>query len=164
MTTIAYDGKTLVSDSRSSIGDTIYEEDAQKIFTNVGPFAVVGIAGSYQDATDIMKTITEFTRVDHIRSIPSDELGECALLGITYEGELWSYAGDASCQLREDMPFAVGSGGPYALAAMDLGLSAEDAVKYASTRDMFTNDRTQVANLIPAEELEDNKVDDKPCH
>ena len=35
MTTIAYDTKTLVSDSRSSLGDMIYEEDSQKIFPNV---------------------------------------------------------------------------------------------------------------------------------
>ena len=67
MTTIAYDTKTLVSDSRSSLDTMIYEEDAQKIFPNVGPFAVVGISGSYQDAMDIIKVISDYTQVDHIR-------------------------------------------------------------------------------------------------
>ena len=36
MTTIAYDTKTLVSDSRASWGDMIYEEDSQKIFPSAG--------------------------------------------------------------------------------------------------------------------------------
>ena len=157
MTTIAYDTKTLVSDSRSSMGDMIYEEDAQKIFKDVGPFAVVGIAGAYQDAMDVIQIIGEYTQVDHIRSIPVKEIGECMLLGITYSGELWSYAGDSSCRLREDKPFALGSGGQYALAAMDLGLSAQEAVEYASTRDMFTNNITQVATLS-AEAVEDSPV------
>ena len=147
MTTIAYDTKTLVSDSRSSMGEVIYEEDAQKIFPDVGPFAVVGIAGSYQDAMDTINVISDYTKVDHIRGIPVEELGESALIGITYEGELWSYAGDMSCRLRADKPFAIGSGGSYALAAMDLGSTAEEAVIYASTRDMFTNSVVQVAQI-----------------
>ena len=71
----------------------------QKIFTNIGPFAVVGVAGSYQDAMDIIDMISDYTKVDHIRSIPAEHIGEVSLLGITYEGELWSYAGDLSCRL-----------------------------------------------------------------
>ncbi len=162
MTTIAYDTKTLVSDSRSSIGDMIYEEDAQKIFTNVGPFTVVGISGAYQDAMDIIKIINDYTQVDHIRGIPFEELGQASLLGITYEGELWGYAGDQSCKLREDKPFAIGSGSQFALAAMDLGKTAEEAVIYASTRDMFTNDVLQRAELISLDEIpETEEKDDK---
>lgn len=161
MTTIAYDTKTLVSDSRSSMGDIIYEEDAKKIFADVGPFAVIGIAGSYQDAMDTIKIISDYTQVDHIRGIPVEELGESNLIGITYEGELWSYAGDMSCRLREDKPFAIGSGSQYALAAMDLGKTAEEAVKYASTRDMYTNDVTQVAALFTEPEEDDDIISNK---
>jgi len=160
MTTIAYDTKTLVSDSRSSLGDMIYEEDSQKIFPNVGPFAVVGISGSYQDAMDIIKVISSYTQVDHIRSIPFEELGQASLLGVTFNGELWSYAGDQSQQLREDKPFAIGSGSQFALAALDLGKTAEEAVIYASTRDMFTNDVLQRADLIPETEEKDDKDSD----
>jgi 20S proteasome alpha/beta subunit len=158
MTTIAYDTKSLVSDSRSSIDNLIYEEDAQKIYTNIGPFLTLGIAGSFQDAMDTLEVIKDYTKVDHIRTIPVEELGDCHLLGITYDGDLWSYAGDKSCCLRKDLPFAIGSGSDFALSAMDLGRSAEEAVVYASTRDMYTNDVLQIARL-PEEpgELDDNE-------
>jgi len=150
MTTIAYDGKTLASDSRSTLsGPTIYEEDCQKLFTDVGPFVVLGIAGDFQDAVDAISLIEGYTQVDQIRNIDSDSIGDVALLGITKEGMLWSYAGDMSFQLREDKPFSTGSGSSYALAAMDLGLTAEEAVVYASTRDPFTNSIVQVAHLFP---------------
>jgi 20S proteasome alpha/beta subunit len=35
-------------------------------------------------------------------------------------------------------PDAIGSGSPYALAAMDMGASAEDAVRAAMKRDIYT--------------------------
>lgn len=155
MTTVAWDGKKLATDSRSSMGDMIYEEDAQKIFTDVGPFAVLAIAGDYQAALDTMDIISDFTKLDHVRNIPSDEIGNVSLIGFTYGSKLWSYAGDKSCELRADRPFACGSGGQYALAAMDLGKTAEEAVLYASTRDIYTNSITQVASLV--EDIEETK-------
>ena len=136
------------------MGDMIYEEDAQKIFPNVGPFAVLGIAGDYQAAVDTMEMIQDFNKIDHVRGIPSKDIGNTSLIGITHEGKLWSYAGDRSCELRADKPFATGSGGHFALAAMDLGLSAEEAVKYASTRDMYTNDTIQVAHIFDEPEAD----------
>ena len=152
MTTIAYDGKSLASDSRSSMGTMIYEEDAQKIFPDIGPFAVLAIAGDYQCAMDTIDIIGDFTKLDHIRNIPSTDIGNVSLIGVTHDGKLWSYAGDKSCELRADRPFACGSGGEYALSAMDLGKTAEEAVVYASTRDVFTNNVTQVAYLYEEEE------------
>ena len=43
---------------------------------------------------------------------------------------------------------------------MDLGKTAEEAVIYASTRDMFTNDVIQRAELIPETEEENDKDSD----
>jgi len=151
MTTIAYDGKSLASDSRSCIGGMIYEEDAQKIFTERGPFAVLGIAGDYQAAMDVMDMIGEFTNIEHIRGIPPEEIGNVSILAVTKDGRLWSYAGSASCELRGDRPFAVGSGSDFAIAAMDLGKSAKEAVEYAATRDPNTNSVTQVETFIEEE-------------
>jgi ATP-dependent protease HslVU (ClpYQ) peptidase subunit len=36
------------------------------------------------------------------------------------------------------VPYSIGSGAPFALAAMDLGKSPADAVTYATTRDVFS--------------------------
>ncbi len=156
MTTVAYDGKNLCADSRSSLGDMIYEEDAQKIFPNIGPFSVLAIAGDYQDAMDIMESIKEFSNLDHIRSIPKEEMGDAQLIGITHDGELWSYAGSHSCKLRADMPIAIGSGRQFALAAMDLGKSAEEAIIYASSRDMFTNNVVQTIEIASLDDMEEH--------
>lgn len=147
MTTVAFDGKTLASDSRSCIGDMIYEEDAQKLFTDIGPFVVLGIAGVYQDGMDTMDMIQDFSKIDHVRGISVEDIGHVSILGITKDGRLWSYAGEKSCELRMDKPFAIGSGADFALAAMDLGKTAKEAVEYASTRDLGTNNIIQVANL-----------------
>jgi len=155
MTTIAFDSKSLVSDSRSCIGEMIYEEDSQKLFPKVGPFAILGISGDYQAAMDVLDMIESFTQLDHIRGIPADQIGNVSILGVTYEGTLWSYAGERSCELRMDVPFAVGSGAPYAMAAMDMGYTAEEAVIAASKRDLYTNDVVQVATLF--DEDKDNK-------
>ena len=158
MTTIAWDGKTLASDSRSTMGSMIYEEDVQKIFPHVGPFAVLGIAGDYQAAMDVIDMITDFTKVEHIRGIPKEDIGNVCLIGITHDGILWSYAGENSCQLRIDRPFSTGSGGEYALAAMDLGKTAEEAVIYASTRDIYTNSIVQLAHIMESEDTVDTEA------
>jgi len=151
MTTIAYNNGVLASDSRSCIGDMIYEEDSQKIFQDLGPFTFLGIAGDYQAAMDTLDIIKAFTSLEQIRTIPADEIGNVSILGITEDQRLWSYAGDCSCELRADRPFAVGSGAPYAMAALDLGLEPEEAVAYAATRDMMTNNIVQTTRELPDE-------------
>ena len=162
MTTIAYDCKSLVSDSRSCIGSMIYEEDCQKIYPDVGPFVVLGIAGDLQDAMDIIDAISTFTTLDQIRSIDYNVTKwHAAIIGITANGSVWHYVGEDSFELRPDIPFALGSGAVYALAAMDLGKTAEEAVKYASTRDLYTNEVTQVATLLSHEETDEDTNEDE---
>ena len=56
-------------------------------------------------------------------------------------GGAWFLNGEATYQL--DSPWAFGSGAEYAIAAMDHGSTAVQAVKYASTRDLMTNSIVQ---------------------
>jgi ATP-dependent protease HslVU (ClpYQ) peptidase subunit len=156
MTTIAYDGKTLVSDSQSSIGSLKYEDDCQKIFPNVGPFAALGVAGSYQDCMDIINVISEYNKIDHIRSLDFKELNwQAEMIGITHEGQVWHYSGNRSFELRPDLPYAVGSGADYALGAMAVGADATSAVLAAAQLDLYTNDKLQVATIRSAEDPEE---------
>lgn len=149
MTTIVYDTKSLVSDSQSTIGDQIYENDCQKLFPNVGPFAVLGVAGNYQDAMDVIEVIQDFTKVNQVRGLDYEELEwNCAMLAITHEGQVWHYTGKFSFELRSDIPFAIGSGASYAMGALAMGADAETAVKVASKFDLYTNDITQKATLV----------------
>lgn len=157
MTTIVYDGKSLVSDSQSTIGDQIYEEDCQKVFPDIGPFAVLGVAGNYQDALDIIETIKHYTLIDQIRGLDFKELKwNCAMLALTHDGQLWYYTGDKSFELRPDLPFAIGSGGDYALGALAMGATAEEAIKVASRYDPYTSNQVQVATLVTEEQDEEN--------
>lgn len=148
MTTIAYDGKQMVSDSLSCIGDLKYEQDCQKLFPNVGPFAVLGIAGSYQDAMDIIEVIQDFNKINHIRNLDFEELDwQCVMLGVTHEGQVWHYTGNRSFELRPDLPYAIGSGSHFALGAMGHGADAQQAVLVAARYDTGTNDVLQVATI-----------------
>lgn len=162
MTTIVYDGKTLVSDSRCSIGDMIYEEDCTKLFPNIGPFAVLAVAGDYQSSMDVIECIQEYNRVEHVRGLDFDELGwECAMIGVTPEGTVWHYTGTYSFELRPDLPFAIGSGAPYALGALAHGADAKEAVKIAARFDKNTNDILQIANFVHPD---DNEVEEEQVH
>jgi ATP-dependent protease HslVU (ClpYQ) peptidase subunit len=46
--------------------------------------------------------------------------------------------------LDRSNPDAIGSGAPYALAAMDMGASAEEAVRAAMKRDIYTGGEVHV--------------------
>lgn len=148
MTTIAYNHGILASDGRSSLGDQIYEEDCQKLFTEVGPFLAVGVCGSYQDAIDLLEGIQDYTKIDQIRSIDFQESNiKASFLAVCTGGKLWYYAGESSFELRADKPFAIGSGADYALGAMGAGATAEEAVRVASKFDMGTNSHVQFIDL-----------------
>jgi hypothetical protein len=156
MTTLVYDGKSLVSDSQSSIGSEIYEEDCQKLFPEVGPFAVLGIAGNYQDCMDVIDSIGEYTKVEQIRNLDYEELGwDCGMIGITHDGSVWQYTGKDSFQLRPDLPFALGSGSDYAMGAMYAGADAKTALEAAARYDLYTNNVIQEASLVDTEEEEE---------
>lgn len=161
MTTVVYDGKSLVSDSQSTVGDEVYAEDCQKIFPEVGPFAVLGIAGNYQDAKDVLKVITDFTNIDQIRGLDFKDLEwNCSMIAITYNGEVWHYTGKYSFEMRPDVPFAIGSGAPYALGAIHAGSDAKNAVLAAARYDLYTNEVLQVALLTGPEDTDDTEPDE----
>lgn len=151
MTTIAYKDGVLASDSQSTLGDVIYENDCQKIFENVGPFEAVAVAGDYQDAVDVLKVIQAYTDIDQIRDIDFKQAKiQAQFLAVTHDRALWYYAGDMSWQMRPDIPFAIGSGGDYAWGAMLNGATATEAVHIASQLDTGTNNRIQYVNLTEA--------------
>jgi 20S proteasome alpha/beta subunit len=56
---------------------------------------------------------------------------------LTTGGTVLSYDNKGRC-LTEELPTATGSGREFALAAMDLGASPEEAVKIACERDMMS--------------------------
>lgn len=127
MTTIAYDGRYIASDGRETWGNMICDDRIDKsITTSLGVFFLAGVAADCNRfAKDYMvgvKTEIDSSTVGFLFSN-----NECYTVGIA-DGVFWDY-------LQTGNPFTVGSGEQYAIAAMDHGKSAIDAVKYAITRD-----------------------------
>lgn len=126
MTTIAYANGILASDSRSTCGDTIFDDNVNKLERVKDGW--VGCCGINADIDKL---------VEHL-IVPKDEaiVGLLNAHGILMQDNGKSYA--ISCSegayyktLITSNCWAVGSGAPYALASMRGGASAIDAVKMA---------------------------------
>lgn len=127
MTTIAYDGRYIAADGRETYGNMICEDFVDKsIVTSSGIFFLAG------GASDCIKFSKSFI-VDQKTDIDDDTIGflfkedACFMVGIS-DGVFWDYD-------QTGKPFSVGSGSQFAIAAIDHGKSAVDAVRYAITRD-----------------------------
>lgn len=152
MTTVAWDGRTLASDSQASAGDAVCTLREQKLFyprdneewaVNGERILAIGYSGDCG---------TEFEVQDTMRSgltyastfIPESEFSALAVAGT---GRAWiiSKGTDkthASISLQLD-PYAIGSGGMIARAAMRCGKHAIDAVQVAIEMDVFSGGKVQ---------------------
>lgn len=141
MTTIAYRDGEIAYDSRISEDDLILTDHANKVIEdNSYWFFYAG------DLTAVQTMISGFNGFD---------VGDCVgeVEAIVWDGtDLW-YAGiTEGCpwkikQLKSDY-FAIGSGKPHALTAMDLGCTAEEAVKMAMMRDKNTGGKINTFRII----------------
>jgi len=137
MTTIAWDGKTLAVDGQVSYGDTIMEDRAKKLWRNEGIFSALAVSGSYDPAIDYIHQV--LSKIKDPRDLLEEE-GRPAftVIGIVKEtGEAWQLNGDSTFLVN--VPWAFGSGADSAIAVLDFGGTAVEAVKYAATRDVNTN-------------------------
>ena len=135
MTTIALDSTGLVAcDSRETAGQTIVDDNCAKhSVVNGVHFWIAGRSG---DARLIVEAVTRGERGEY-----SDGVSVAALVhdsGIFYTAGISKDEGFYLQIERAGNPVAIGSGSHHALTAMDLGLSAKDAVKYAAKRDSQT--------------------------
>jgi len=143
MTTIAYSHKArqIAVDGRSTQGDHISNNAAQK-WLHIGD-DVWFFTGSVADREIFLKYQSgELTgkpayEVDCSAFLVSS--GECFEAGVTPSGQAWRF------RLSHD--HTAGSGKYYAIAAMDHGKSPDDAVIYASTRDIYTGGKVSVFDL-----------------
>lgn len=133
MTTIVYDHKTktIAYDSRETRGSLISSDNTdKKILVGDQPFFM---CGSYADIQELLDTYSSggkeiakgneaygyTVRKNRVYEIFASDSGHLAVIELTYN-------------------VACGSGGDFALAALDFGKSATEAVEYAKTRDVYT--------------------------
>lgn len=151
MTTVAYDGKTLASDSQTTHGTMRLSNSAVKIFgrgvqddwsIEGKKVMAFGIAGNLHAADELrremstfvgLKGCSRFTKGVTLSYIAITE-DRTVYVGGQYEDEEQGWLCEVSA------PIAVGSGGDFAMGAMAAGLSAEEAVRIAARFDVNTNE------------------------
>lgn len=145
MTTIAFDGKTMACDTRVVCGSSCYNTDT-KIYENDA--YVIGVAGDA--GVGIM--LIECPDILHPHHYDFDFE---ALVFVKDTRKLYKVAFYKSwdCALSSVIPVAdkfsaVGSGAPYALAAMECEYSAHGGVAVASKFDTNTGGKIITKQLL----------------
>lgn len=144
MTTIAFDGKTMACDTRVA-GGHIYNTDT-KIYESY--FAVIGVAGNAEAGILLVKD-------DSILVPKHYDFDFEALVFVKDTEKVYKVAFYKSwdCALSSVIPIAdsfaaVGSGSPYALAAMHLGNTATHAVTVSAQFDTNTGGKIITKQLL----------------
>lgn len=143
MTTIAYKDGVIAYDSRVTRSGTIVSDNAHKcqVVDGVSFF----LSGAVCDEKALIAAYF---------GTPSAVAVECS--GYAVDGGKLLMVGhdDKTGIWRQELdqanPDAIGSGSPYALAAMDMGASAEDAVRAAMKRDIYTGGKVRVIRIADA--------------
>lgn len=131
MTTIAYKDGVIAYDSRQTRNDRIVSDNASKcqVVSGVSFF----LSGAVCDEKALIAAYF---------GTPSPVPVECSGY-VVDDGNLMMVGHDDKTgiwkqELELSNPDAIGSGASYALAAMDMGASAEGAVRAAMKRDIYT--------------------------
>ena len=141
MTTIVYNfkEKVICCDSRATKGHLIADDNYKKVVKNSMGLTCV-VAGLVADVEALVETF------------PSGYEGMSELEAqafIIYEGDVYECAITEGKYIATpiDCNAVLGSGGSFALAAMDFGRSAKEAVKYAMTRDAATGGKIRTVKV-----------------
>lgn len=169
MTTIVWDGKSLVSDSQMTSGNLVHPAGFKKIYTpddateyweaNGVKVVAFGLAGQAKAA----EFIKEYLRkgVDYKSRVGHDDELEFEAILITEKHNcfLWSVYANKEKRNEEqfllplDPPVATGSGKRFAIAIMSIGKSAEMAMKATIKLDVFSGGEPVIFTPQPIPEV-----------
>lgn len=134
MTTIAWDGSTLAADRQLTAGNLVWGKGVNKILRNVGPFDALAGCGNLGEMETYLPCIY---RSESLSALRQEELppSNVEFIGII-KGVCYNIDYCGICKAPNNC--AAGSGEHLAIAAMDFGKTALEAVQYAATRDIYT--------------------------
>ncbi len=156
MTTVAFDGRYMVSEGRSTTGDGfICGREEQKVFPltiNLGGKeveAVVGISGNaitiqsfirfLESGGDMLDRESGFSLFgDH----PDPEHASIGVIMVTRDGEV-SSINESLVPFPTEFPLSAGSGTPFATTAMSCGMNAVQAVYKAMEFDAYSGGKVR---------------------
>ncbi|MDD1966176.1 proteasome subunit beta [Pseudomonas putida] len=131
MTTIAYKDGVIAYDSQITRGDLITYDDYEKCLEREGvKFFCSGAVSDYPRLVDVYFGAKPDGNIDvSALVLDGDKL---MMVAVDDTSGLWK------APVMMDRPYAIGSGTPYAFAAMDMGATAVQAVEIAAKRDTST--------------------------
>jgi ATP-dependent protease HslVU (ClpYQ) peptidase subunit len=139
-TTIVWDGHYLAADSQATMG-TRPIQIATKIYYSRRRHAYIGCAGAVVSIQKVIKWFLESNSAECPVICPpgNDDLGYVYLM-VDRNGKLLQHTSHDGMveDLEITQPMSIGSGSPYAMAAMLLGCNAMQAVFVASRLDECT--------------------------
>ncbi|WP_028449689.1 hypothetical protein [Chitinibacter tainanensis] len=137
MTTVAWDGKTLAADRQVTYGNQRFE--IKKLFVIGDGKLLMAGAGTADDLKLFASWLEDsFADNELLFGGETPEIDDLQAIVInTQTGESYLY-GEKLVPIEIKAPFAIGSGGDFAMAAMKLGKSAKEAVELASEIDIFS--------------------------
>lgn len=162
MTTIVVTKNKMVSDGQVSYGDRIDAYDFKKIRKING--CLVGGAGRLSSVLAFFDWFEEYTSSSLLKSsapevnilIP-EGIDDEDFTGVVLfsDGDVLLYEGGKRCYpaFSKDY-YAIGSGASFAIAALDAGASAEQALEIAKKRDISTGGETFVEELSEEDHFE----------
>ena len=157
MTTIIYDAKNkqMLGDGRISQGTQVTKDDFVKVHNING--ILVGAAGV---VTHMLKFFEYFEQNTTAEIFQQETMG---LVNIVFpetpnedqfealvaypSGELFLFEGNSSILLGQDVSFAIGSGGPYALGALESGAAGDEAMRVATKFDTMSGGEITIVQL-----------------
>lgn len=155
MTTIAYRNSILVSDGQVSFGERIDQMNLKKVRKING--CLVGGAGRLTSVLQFFSWFEGWSdaqlvqgEAPHVQVFIPEGLEDEDFTGLVVftDGVVFMYeGGKRSYELVNSEYYAIGSGADFALSAMDAGATAEEAVKVAIKRDVFSGGEIFVEEL-----------------
>lgn len=146
MTTVAWDGKTLASDTQASTGDVVCSLSEQKIYTAPSSgwevygdkIVAVGCSGDCGAEMELQELMTNgLTYATEF--LPTFGFSAIAIIGPGRAYVISKKEGDTRANISLQVePYAIGSGGLIARAAMRCGKDAREAVQVAIEMDCYS--------------------------
>lgn len=147
MTCIAYRNGILAADSRMTMGKWTETDKCQKLW-KLSDGSLIGCAGSWYDIKALVAAVEESIKNKSGKraKLPSGKFKADVIL-VAPSGRVYVYyKGWSNDKYLSDF-YAVGSGSTLAMAAMDAGASAVEAVKIAIKRDICCGGKIQKLEL-----------------
>lgn len=109
--------------------------------------SLFGITGHLSVGLQLSRWAERGFKASERPTLPEDSSVECLL--VRPNGTIWCVDDDLEPLPYTDEFIAIGSGGPYAVAAMECGRTPEEAVRVAAKFDAATSEPVEVFKLEP---------------